>query len=320
MTDTLSTLRTKLSNFGVGGIVVADNEPDWVRASDFQKILDRSYDLVGIRYFDSARGYELSEEEIGKWMKRRSAQESSTQLLEQIAIGTKFSLKSFESGGDVTAYVSGQLDISLRNLGLGSVDLYWLHAPSPKASMEAVLRALDHEVRTGRVKHYGLSNVSVAEVEEALALCQTHGLEKPTAIQNEYNLVVRKSAEPMLQLCEKENLLFFAFSPLAAGLLAGRYPSVDVFPEGTRWKGWKDSRPLPDYWTLETFENLKTLRALSIEKDVSTAGLALAGCTADPRVSVVILGPKTAEQLKPAEEAQSLVISRTDLHRLQDIF
>lgn len=139
-------------------------------------------------------------------------------------------------------------------------------------------------------------------------------------MQNEFNLLAAKTAQPVLNFCGQAKIKFFAFSPLASGLLAARYPSVSEFPPDSRWAGWKATRVLPTYWTDKTFANLDQLKVMAETYNVTQAAVALRWCLEQSDVDVTLLGPRTRAHLSAAKEALSLSLALEDVKFLSECF
>jgi aryl-alcohol dehydrogenase-like predicted oxidoreductase len=213
-----------------------------------------------------------------------------------------------EEGADhglAPARVRRQLESSLARLGVERVDLYLLHAWDSDVPIEETAGVLDELVAAGKIGAYGVSNVGIAELREALD-AGSFGW-----VQNSYSLLDRESEEEVLPLCTEHGLGFTPFSPLAGGWLAGRYERGKPAPQGSRmtmrpeaYEHLRDDR---------VFDGLEALAGLAAERGTTSAALAIAWLLADPRVTGVIVGPHGPDQLDPALAALDLDVDRDEL-------
>jgi 1-deoxyxylulose-5-phosphate synthase len=252
-------------------------------------LMDAAWE-AGIDHFDTADAYGggRSERMIGSWMLTRGVRP---------AITTK-TFNPMSAGGDhgvAPARVFRQLDSSLDRLGTESVELYLAHEFDPDVPIGETLGALESLRGEGRIGAYGVSNFNASQLAMALAAGT------PQAIQNEYSLLARADEADLLPLCEREQVAYLVFSPLAGGWLTGKYRRGEPFPAGSRMTQRPD--PYAAFVSDGTFDRLERLSALAREYGRSLAGLALAWLLADERVSQVVVGPGRPEHLAPVREA-----------------
>src|SRR4051812_28983294 len=185
---------------------------------------------AGVNFFDTAASYGggRSETWIGNWRRERDA---------DVILSTKV----FHSvTGDPDDYGLGherilrEIQGSLERLGAARLQMYLTHAPDPETPIEETLRALDELVRAGRVDAIGASNVTVAQLEEALATSKAKGLARYHWVQNELNLLDPHAQDDVLAVCRREELGFTPFSPLAGGWLTGKYRRGEDYPPDSR--------------------------------------------------------------------------------------
>lgn len=258
----------------------------------------------GITLFDTADAYGggRSERAIGRWLARRG-----TEVRERIVLSTKV-FHSVEGDpadhGLAPERVRRQIEGSLGRLGVERVDLYLIHEPDPETPIGETLAALDGLVREGKVGAIGASNVTAAELGEALRASEARSLARFDWVQNSYSLLERGDEEELLPLCERHGLGYTPFSPLAGGWLTGKYRPGEAYPEGSRMT----LRPEP-YRELEherTFAALAALEEAARSRGADTATLALAWLFGDARVTSVVVGPRRPEHLEPALAALEL--------------
>jgi voltage-dependent potassium channel beta subunit len=194
-------------------------------------------------------------------------------------------------------YLLQAIDGSLERLGLDFVDILYCHRPDPATPIEETVWAMSDIVAAGKALYWGTSEWSAAEIRAAWEIAERHHLRKPVAEQPRYNLLDRARVErEYARLYEDCGTGLTTFSPLAAGLLSGKY--LDGVPEGSR-------ATLPGYDWLRTNltdpeRNAKTRQLKGIADDLgcTTAQLAIAWCLHNPHVSSVILGASNADQVR----------------------
>ena len=249
-------------------------------------LMDAAWEL-GIDHFDTADAYGggRSERMIGSWMATRGVRPMIT---------TK-TFNPMDAGGDhglAPERIVRQLDSSLDRLGLESVDVYLAHEFDPAVPLADTFGAFEQAAGAGRVRAYGVSNFDAAQLEAALAAGA------PQAIQNEYSLLARGDEAGVLPLCEREQVAYAVFSPLAGGWLTGTYRRGEPFPAGSRMTQRPD--PYAAFVSDATFDRLADTAR---DDGRSVAGMALAWLLADPRVTQVVVGPNRPEHLTPVREA-----------------
>ncbi len=211
-------------------------------------------------------------------------------------------------------YLMEAIDQSLERLGLDHVDLVYCHRPDPETPIEETVWAMSDMVATGRALYWGTSEWSADEIRAAWEIAERHHLRKPVVEQPEYNLFNRRKVEKeYARLYEDIGLGLTTWSPLASGLLTGKY--IDGIPEGSRAEhvGW-----LKDMLTNED-ANAKVLRLKDVADDIgcTLAQLAIAWTAANPNVSTVITGASRVEQVHENMQALDVLPELTDDRKAQ---
>lgn len=194
-------------------------------------------------------------------------------------------------------YLLQAVEGSLRRLRLDFLDLIFCHRPDPETPIEETVVAMHDIITRGRALYWGTSEWSADAIREAWDIAERHHLHKPVMEQPEYNLFTRYRVEQEhADLYESIGLGLTTWSPLASGLLSGKY--IEGVPEGSRARlpgyGW-----LRDIVTdAESNEKVRRLRDVAGDLGVSTAQLAIAWCAANPHVSTVITGASRPEQVR----------------------
>jgi len=207
-------------------------------------------------------------------------------------------------------YLLQAIDGSLDRMGLDFVDLLFCHRPDPETPVEETVEAMSDIIERGQALYWGTSEWSALQIRKAWDYADRHSLRRPAMEQPQYNLLVRDNVEKQLApLCEEIGLGLTVWSPLASGLLTGKYR--DGIPEGSR-------AALPGYEWLQGMvtdagsgEKVQRLTAVADDLDCTLAQLALAWCARHPRVSTVITGASRVEQVEENMKALE-VLPRLD--------
>jgi aryl-alcohol dehydrogenase-like predicted oxidoreductase len=244
----------------------------------------------GIDHFDTADAYGggRSERMIGDWIRSRGVHPMIT---------TK-TYNPMDVGGDhglAPERVARQLESSLERLGVDCVDLYLAHEFDRAVPLADTFAAFEEARGAGKIRACGVSNFDAAQLEAALEAGETQ------AIQNEHSLLAREDEAALLPLCEREEVAYLVFSPLAGGWLTGKYRRGEAFPDGSRMT--QRPEPYAPFLSGDTFDRLERLDEAARRDGRSMAGLALAWLLADPRVTQIVVGPGRPEHLAPVREA-----------------
>jgi aryl-alcohol dehydrogenase-like predicted oxidoreductase len=269
-------------------------------------LMDMAWE-IGINFFDSADAYGggRSETYIGNWLKHKGSS-----VRDQLILSSKV----FNPVGDgpndrglSRRHILRQVEASLKRLGVDHLDMYLIHEPDPSTPLEETLRALDDLIHQGKVHYVGASNMPAWLLAKALWISDKYGLYRFEWVQNSYSLLDRGDEHDVLPLCADQGLGYTPFSPLAGGLLTGKYRLGQDYPAGSRMA----LRPEPyfRYWNAATFDGLERLGAEASHRGVSMGGLALAWVMSHPLVTAPIIGPRKPEHFQPVREALALRLS-----------
>jgi aryl-alcohol dehydrogenase-like predicted oxidoreductase len=263
----------------------------------------------GVRFFDTADIYGggRSEEFLGRALGDRRR---------EVVIATKFG-KPMPDGarGAAPSYVRSAAEASLRRLGSGVIDLYQLHEPDPSVPIEETLGALQDLVREGKVREIGCSNVSAAQLRESASGAAGRGTARFVSVQNEYSLLDRAAECGVLPECERQQLAFLPYYPLASGLLTGKYRRGAAAPEGSRLSGGRYAPELSD----ENLRAVEALRVFAESRGHSLLELAFGWLLTQPAVASVIAGATRPEQVRSNAAAAGWTLSAAELDEVNRI-
>ena len=262
-------------------------------------LMHAAYD-AGVNFFDNAEGYADGQAEIvmGDILKKSGWRRGSFLVSSKVFFGAEHDGPN--EMGLSRKHVVEACHAALRRLQVEHLDFYFCHRPDPGTPILETVRAMDGLITQGKVLYWGTSEWSAAELNKTCALCARHGFHAPTMEQPHYNLFHRTRFEKELgPVLEKHGLGTTTWSPLASGLLTGKYN--DGIPAGSRlnvagleWLRDKLTGPGAE----RKIAAVKQLAALAAELGSSLPCLALAWCLKNPQVSTVILGASRVEQLR----------------------
>lgn len=293
----------------------------------------------GINFIDTAEMYPvppkaetqgLTETYLGSWLAARGKRDDL--IIASKVAGPGNGLTYLRDGPELTAaHVHQALDDSLQRLQTDYLDLYQIHWPSRSTNffgrlgyvhqeeestpLEETLGALQEEIQKGRIRHYGLSNETPWGTMKVLALAEKMGLPAPVSIQNPYNLLNRTYEVGMAEVSHRENCGLLAYSPLAFGVLTGKYlhgqrpehGRITLYSRFTRYTSDLAEKAAAQYV------------ALAKDSGMTPAQLALAFVTQQAFVTSNIIGATTEEQLEENLKSSEVVLSEEILAEIEAI-
>ncbi len=266
----------------------------------------------GINFIDTADIYgggALSEEYIGRALGARRS---------EAVLATKFGMATGAiRGGGSKDYVMSAVEDSLKRLQTDYIDLYQLHKPDPGTPIAETLEALDRLVRDGKVRHIGCSNLSAAQLEEALSLSRGSGGAVFVTAQHPYSLLDRGIEDDLVPVCAANGIGILPYYPLARGLLTGKYRRGAPPPPGTRLG--EGGRRAAGALTDANFDILEPLESFCAERGHTLLELAFSWLVAQPTVPCVIAGATKPEQVAANARAADWKLTPEDLARIDRI-
>lgn len=268
---------------------------------------------AGVNFIDTADVYSEGESEqlLG------GALAALARPREQVVVATKVRGRvgpGVNQVGLSRGHIHASIDLSLKRLGLDYVDLYQIHGFDPVTPIEETVRALDDVVRSGKARYVGFSNLSAWQAMKAIGYAEAHGLARFQSAQVYYSIAGRDIEREIAPLALSEQVAILPWSPLAGGLLSGKFHPNQKGPEGAR----RTSFDFPPVDRERLPRVLDALREVSSALDVSVARVALAWQLTRPFVTSVIIGAKSREQLHDNLAATELVLSPEQVKRLDD--
>jgi aryl-alcohol dehydrogenase-like predicted oxidoreductase len=279
-------------------------------------MMDRARD-AGVNFIDTADVYGqdgLSERVVGRWLKERSARDTTV-----LATKFRFVMRSGPNGrGAARIHVREACEASLMRLGTDRIDLYQIHMQDLDVPEEETLRALDDLVRAGKVLYLGCSNYTAWRLMESLWTSDRRGLNRFVSNQAQYSLLVREQEREHVPIATRYGVGILPWSPLAGGLLSGKYTPGQKAPGGTRMTSKRFEGRLAKLNEPRAQRVLEVLSSLSKETGKSYTQLALAWLLQKPGVSSVIFGARTLAQLDDNLGAAELTLTDAQMKRLDD--
>lgn len=192
-------------------------------------------------------------------------------------------------------WVMEGVEASLSRLQTDYLDIIYLHRDYPTESLEEPLRAIDDLIRQGKVRYYGVSNFRGWRIAETVRMAQQLGMQAPSVIQPVYSLVNRLAEMEQLPAAQEYGLGVISYSPLARGVLTGKYRSMEDVPADSR-VARADKRILDTEWRAESLVVANAVRERAESRGISTADFAMAWVMSNTLVTSAIAGPRTFEQ------------------------
>ena len=277
------------------------------------KIVAKARDQ-GVNFIDTADQYNAgkSEEVTGRAIgNRRHDWVLATKVCNQMGEGAN-------RAGLSRKWVMQAADESLRRLGTDYIDIYYLHKEDPATPLAETVRAMGDLMRAGKIRYFGVSNHRGWRVAEICNLCDKMGIDRPIVSQPYYHALYRVVEVEHLPACANYGLGVFSYSPLARGVLTGKYqPGADA-PKDTR-AGRADARMLQTEFRPETLEAAQKVKAYAEKRGVSPSHFAVAWVLNNKLITGVIGGPRTEQQWDDYVKALDFKFTKEDEAFVDDL-
>jgi aryl-alcohol dehydrogenase-like predicted oxidoreductase len=234
---------------------------------------------------------------------------------EEIVVATKVRIRMGPGPNQVglsRGHIMDGVNASLRRLQLNHIDLYQIHGQDLATPMEETLRALEDLIRSGKVRYIGLSNHAAWQIMKAISISQHRGWNRFESVQAYYSLAGRDLEREIIPLALDQGLGILVWSPLAGGLLSGKFTEKEKGPEGAR----RTNFDFPPVDRARAFRCVEAMRPIASTHGVSIARIALAWLLHQPGVASVIVGAKTNQQLADNIGATELKLSESEIKAL----
>ncbi len=283
-------------------------------AETARQCIRAAYD-AGVNFFDCADAYSGGEAEkfLGAALRgyRRSSYVVSSKVFFPMGRGAN-------DWGLSRKHIIEQLDTTLKNMQLDYLDLYFCHRFDPTTPIEETMQALSDMVAAGKILYYGVSEWSPVQLTKAFSAVKELHLRPLSVIQPQYNMVDRYIEDEIVQLCAENGAGIVPFSPLAQGLLTGKYRKGQPLPAGSRATHQAD-RQINNLLTDENLTKVDELARIADGLGVTLSVLALAWILRLPQISSVITGASKPEQLESNIAASGLRIPQDALDEIEHI-
>jgi voltage-dependent potassium channel beta subunit len=304
----------KLSTIGLGSYLTIGMHVDDETAAECVKV---AFD-GGINWIDTANAYNRGGAEIalGKILRDYDR--------DDYVLATKVWAPMGDGANDrglSAKHVYEQCHASLKRLQTDYIDLYQCHRPDPETPLEETIRIMDDLARAGKILYWGVSEWPAALIQEACDLAKMMGARPPVSNQPRYSLLYREPEEQVFPTCLHNGLGNVVFSPLAHGVLTGKYEPGQAPPEGTRAADDTQNKIMMDmYFSDEQLRTVQTMKEMAGDLGLTCAQLAIAWCLQHPAVTSVISGVTRASQLEDNLGAAEAEIPADVLSALNRMF
>jgi aryl-alcohol dehydrogenase-like predicted oxidoreductase len=308
-----------VSELCLGTMTFGDSVGIWghmgaLQQADAEKIIGRALD-AGVNFIDTANVYADGSSEVitGQALKNLKTPR------ENVVIATKVNgetgTKSINSRGGSRYHIMESVKASLKRMQLDHIDLYQLHGFDPATPMEETLRALDTLVRHGHVRYVGVSNWAAWQIAKALGVSERLGLARFESLQAYYTIAGRDLEREVVPMLHSENLGLMVWSPLAGGLLSGKYRRDETADK----EGRRAKFDFPPVNVDRAHDCVDVMARMAEAKGVSVAQIAIAWLLHQRAVTTVIIGAKKIDQLDDNVAATQVKLNSDELAALDEV-
>lgn len=277
-----------------------------------KQTIDAAFDQ-GVNFFDCADAYSggAAERFLGKVLSEHARNEYVVSSKVFFPMG-----RGANDWGLSRKHIVEQLDKTLKNMKLDYLDLYFCHRFDPTTPIEETMQVLSDLVAQGKILYYGVSEWSPVQLTKAISVIKENRFRPMSVVQPQYNMVDRYIEDEIIGICEENGIGITPFSPLAQGLLTGKYRKGTPLPEGSR-ATWQADKQINNLLTEENLDKVERLLPIARSLDVPLSVLALAWILRQKQISSVITGASKPSQLLSNVKASGLnltpdVISEID--------
>ncbi len=278
------------------------------------RMIDAALD-AGINFLDTANVYSRgrSEEVTGEALKRNGRRD---RLVLATKVYGRMDDDDPNAAGNSRRHIIQQCELSLKRLQTDWIDLYQIHRPQSDIPIDETLRALDDLIRAGKVRYAGTSTFAAWQVMESFWVSRELGLNRFVCEQPPYNLLDRRIERELLPMARTYGMGVIPWSPLAGGLLTGKYRLDQEPPEDSRFDPLERNPYLDARYTRSALEAVEKLIPLAEGKGCTLSQLAVAWCLSQSGVTSPIIGPRTMRQLQDNLAAVEVTLDDSDRERI----
>jgi voltage-dependent potassium channel beta subunit len=302
----------KVSEIGLGSWLTYGGS---VQAAQSEAVIDKAYDL-GVNFFDTANAYYrgAAEEIMAKALKkyRRDSYVLATKVFFPMEEGPN-------DKGLSRKHIMEQCEASLKRMNVEYIDLYQCHRYDVDTPLDETLRALDDLVSQGKILYAGVSEWSALQIQDAIQTAKELNLDPIASNQPQYNMLHRSIENDVVPISDKLGVGQVVWSPLAQGVLTGKYKVGASAPEGSRATDTKSNMYMESLLKEEQLRKVEKLLKIAGTKDISMAQLALAWILRLPNISSCIIGASRPEQVEDNLKASGVKFSESELSEIEAI-
>lgn len=302
----------KISEIGLGSWLTYGNS---MEEKQSEAVVDKSYEL-GINFFDTANMYGrgAAERIMGKALSKypRHSYVIATKVFHPMGDGPN-------DRGLSRKHIMEQCEASLRRMGVDYIDLYQCHGYDSNTPLEETLRALDDLITQGKIVYAGVSRWKAAQLADAVHTAEKYNLDRIISNQPQYSMFARGLEQEVLPLCERHGIGQVVFSPLAQGVLTGKYKPGMAPPEDSRAADPKSNMFMQSFIQEANLVKVEKMRPIAERNGLSMAQLALAWILRQDNVASCIIGASRPEQVEDNVKAAGVKLPAGDLEEIEAI-
>lgn len=303
----------KVSEIAYGSWLTFANQ---IELENAKEIVQRAFEL-GINYIDTADVYAKGEAEklLGQILPHHNRR--------QFVVATKAFWPMSEEPSDrglSRKHIIDSVEGSLDRLHLNYVDIFYCHRFDPETPLVETIEAIDDLICGGKITYWGTSEWKADQIREAVAICKERGWHAPIINQPIYSLINRNIEKEILPTCQELGMGTANFSPLAQGILTGKYSKGSI-PEGSRGANEKLNHFMKEQISdAQLLQRVDDLKEIADRYDLNIAQLSLAWILQNPGISSVIIGASNVRQLEQNVKASGIRISSDDMKQMENLF
>jgi len=308
----LGTAGIKLSEIGLGGWLTFGNA---LEAEQAKAVMDKAFEC-GINFFDTADAYAGGRCEIAWGELLQGRKRSDYVLATKVFFPTG---KGPNDRGLSRKHIWENLHQSLRRLKTDYIDIYQCHRFDPDTPIEETVRVMDDLVRQGKVLYWGFSEWSAEQIEQCLRVCGDR-FERPRSSQPRYSALQRDVEKEVLPLCATAGIGQVVFSPLAQGVLTGKYKPGQPIPTDSRAADDRQNQFIKKFLdNPQLVEKVQHLAPIAQENNCSIAQLALAWVLSHREITSCIMGATRPSQVEENAKASEIKLTEETVRRIDEL-